>query len=397
MSVKAFSFDDLPEADLVVDAVYLGGTSKTIGDDPLSKLMRCGNQGGFRTVGGNPTKYVVLYSSQADRDWPDDLDTATGIFTYYGDNKTPGSGLHETNRGGNKLLAGTFAKTHASSDEREKVPPFFVFEKVEGEGRRVQYRGLAAPGAAGVAPTNDLVAVWKSSGGDRFQNYKSTFTILNVPEVPRSWLNDLQSGNVLSENCPAPWRKWVETGFYEPLHATPSYKPRTPDMQRPTTDLGKKIVAHVYSHFAGKPTAFESCAAEILRLLDPNKYVVEEITRPSVDGGRDAIGHYRLGPSSDPITIDYALEAKCYCPGLPGSKVTPVGVKDTSRLISRLLHRQFGVLVTTSYVAPQAYEEIREDGHPVILLCGRDIAEILIENGYNSIEVVSKWLEQFEV
>ena len=47
-----------------------------------------------------------------------------------------------------------------------------------------------------------------------------------------------------------------------------------------------------------------------------------------------------------------------------------------------------------SAVARQAYEEeIREDGHPIIVICGRDIAEILIENGYNSITALQSLLE----
>jgi hypothetical protein len=34
-----------------------------------------------------------------------------------------------------------------------------------------------------------------------------------------------------------------------------------------------------------------------------------------------------------------------------------------SRLTPRLRHRQFGVLVTTSAIARQGYEEVREDRH----------------------------------
>jgi Restriction endonuclease len=40
-----------------------------------------------------------------------------------------------------------------------------------------------------------------------------------------------------------------------------------------------------------------------------------------------------------------------------------VGVKELARLISRIKHREFGVLVTTSYVNEQAYREVRDDGH----------------------------------
>lgn len=47
-----------------------------------------------------------------------------------------------------------------------------------------------------------------------------------------------------------------------------------------------------------------------------------------------------------------------------------LGVKEVSRLISRIRHRQFGVLVTTSIVARQAHQEVREDRHPNIFYIG---------------------------
>lgn len=50
-------------------------------------------------------------------------------------------------------------------------------------------------------------------------------------------------------------------------------------------------------------------------------------------------------------------------------------------------------LVTTSVIARQAYEEVRDDQHPIIFLCGRDIAEILVVNGFNTPELVRNLLE----
>ena len=108
MNARVVPFDDLAEADLIDDTVYLGGIANNAADDPLNKLTRCGNMGGFRKVGRKQqTIYVVLYSSQSDRNWPDQLDLATGLFTYYGDNKTPGSQLHDTPPplGGSSLFA----------------------------------------------------------------------------------------------------------------------------------------------------------------------------------------------------------------------------------------------------------------------------------------------------
>tara|TARA_R110001606_G_scaffold395471_1_gene567836 strand:- start:1912 stop:2073 length:162 start_codon:yes stop_codon:yes gene_type:complete len=43
-------------------------------------------------------KYVVLYTSGENIDWPDTIGTETGIFQYYGDNKKPGHELHDTKK-----------------------------------------------------------------------------------------------------------------------------------------------------------------------------------------------------------------------------------------------------------------------------------------------------------
>jgi hypothetical protein len=104
-----------------------------------------------------------------------------------------------------------------------------------------------------------------------------------------------------------------------------------------------------------------------------------------VDGGRDAIGIYRLAPVADRISLDFALEAKCYESG------NSVGVKELARLISRLRYREFGILVTTSYLAQQAYEELRSDRHPVVVISGSDIAAILVHAGLATPEAVKQW------
>jgi hypothetical protein len=61
-------FEDLGGADLVVDQLYDGGTTKTIADEPLACLLPVGNQGGFR-YNGSPkkgtVKLAVLYTTAA--------------------------------------------------------------------------------------------------------------------------------------------------------------------------------------------------------------------------------------------------------------------------------------------------------------------------------------------
>ena len=52
-----------------------------------------------------------------------------------------------------------------------------------------------------------------------------------------------------------------------------------------------------------------------------------------------------------------------------------------SRLTSRLRYRDLGFFVTTSYVGKQAYDEIRSDLHPVVVLSGGDIVRELRRTG----------------
>ena len=110
-----------------------------------------------------------------------------------------------------------------------------------------------------------------------------------------------------------------------------------------------------------------------------------EITRPWRDGGRDAIGSYQIGFGAGAIEVEFALEAKCYKLG------SGVGVKELSRLLSRLRHRQFGILVTTSHLGGQAYAELKKDGHPVILISAVDIVTVL-RRSVGSIASISRWL-----
>ena len=179
---STISFDVLPGADLIVDATYEGGRAGNVSDDPLGRLLPCGNQGGFRYkhgADGEPL-FVVLYSDLADPDWPDVLDVELGRFTYWGDNKRPGQRIASTRRGGNAILQTMFDRLHGSTEERRRVPPFLVFTK-GSRGRDVVFRGLAVPGAPGVTANEDLVAVWRTgNNGQRFQNYRasSPFSIL---------------------------------------------------------------------------------------------------------------------------------------------------------------------------------------------------------------------------
>ena len=386
-TMKVIPFTEIMTSDLFVDAVYESSSDGQLAGEPISKLLPgSGNMGGFRVSGrGERKNWVVLFTTGEDRDWPDTLDLSTGQFVYYGDNKTPGHELHNTRAGGNKVLRHAFSRLHADQEPRCDIAPFLIFKKLPTAtaARAVQFKGLAVPGFQGISATEDLVAVWKSSDGQRFQNYRSIFTILDAPVIKREWIYDLAAGNSRTENAPKAWIDWLESGRYCPLTAEATTIVRSVDQQSPDTALKRRILACVWDYFKDAPIAFEAFAARIYQMTD-SRVIVDEITRGTIDGGRDAVGRYLLGFGDDPVYAEFSLEAKCYRPALGGNKATTVGVKEVSRLISRIRHRQFGVLVTTSIVARQAYHEVREDRHPIIFISGRDIAEILIKNGFNT-------------
>lgn len=394
--IRTIPYEDLAHSDLHIDAIYEGEEGGGLSGDPLSKLFPVlPNLGGFRVSGRNVDKnLVVLYTSGDEKDWPDSLDPYTGRFVYFGDNRRPGHELHQTNRGGNRILRHVFSLLHSETPERGKIPPFFVFLKTptDTSSRSVQFKGLAVPGSQGLPSTADLVAIWKTSSGQRFQNYQAIFTVLDISAINRAWLFDLSNGAALTNNTPDAWSEWVHTGRYQALTADSTTIVRSPYEQTPDTLMKVRILEAVWEHFKNAPRSFEVFAARLI-LWHDQRAKIDVITRGVVDGGRDAVGRYLLGLNDDPVYATFAVEAKCYQPAINNKKANSVGVKEVSRLISRIRHREFGVLVTTSYIGRQAYAEVREDRHPIIFFCGKDIVDVLMRNGYNTPKVVEEMLK----
>ncbi len=389
------AFENLKNADLVVDAIYEGGKVSGKASEVLSKLLPgCSNSGGFRKVmrkdGSGLPAYVVLYTSMAELEWPDYLDEETGIFRYYGDNRNPGRSLLDTPRKGNQLLEFVYDCLNSRDGSIENIPPFFIFKKT-GKGWDVQFLGLAAPGNPKLSPDKDLVAFWRTIDETRFQNYEAYFTVLDTSlPIDRRWLEALIYDHENSiQYAPSVWRQFISRGRNGIVPLIAKKLPRVPDKytQLQSDNDGMIALEKIRAHYKDNAYGFERCAQDIVEKMDENFHDFV-LTRPWRDGGRDALGHYTIGGGSKsniPLKIDCALEAKCY------SKNNSVGVKEMSRLISRIRYRQFGIMVTTSYVHKQAYEEVIEDGHPILIVSASDIARILRHNSIMSNDI-DEWL-----
>lgn len=52
-------------------------------------------------------------------------------------------------------------------------------------------------------------------------------------------------------------------------------------------------------------------------------------------------------------------------------------------------------MITTSYVDKQAYQEVAEDGHSILIVTATDIAQILKKNAINSSNI-NEWLSSID-
>lgn len=394
--MKSIPYSNLSKANLIIDAVYESDRSNnTYKGDPLVKLIPgVSNQSGFRRKPNKDGQLIglVLFSTGANIDWPDELDPYTGTYTYFGDNRQPGRELHNTDKKGNLELSKLFALAHGSAEERAKCPLILIFHSGE-KGRDVVFKGLAVPGTSYLSRGDDLIAIWRVAKNERFQNYKAFFTILDTGEISGDWVREVFANRALDLNdtrVPKAFLEWVKSRKYIALVAERDKQGRSIKEQLPEEGIQTELVQCIIKYCEDDPFRFEPIAAAIWKLscLQPMEY---EMTRRFRDGGRDAIGHLTLGPLNDPINITFALEAKCY------AFSNRVGVKETSRLISRIKQREFGVIVTTSGVDSQAYKEIRQDGHPIVIISGKDIAQTLIKCGINDQEKCKNWMYSISI
>ncbi len=400
-------FEEIPFSSLHVDVVLKGGSGVGKGFEPLNRIISgIGNEGGFRPIWSKDKKRVlacVLVTTGRDLDWPDYLDETSGVLTYYGDNRKAGSAdFRRTRKRGNEILERIFDWQQTRDIAvRANIPPLLVFQKTEN-GHDYQFKGLAVPAVNGLGHSECLTAIWKiDAQRQRFLNYRAKLTIVNVDTVSREWLSQIKETEVSTGNkAPAAWIDYIKTGKFAPLEGERSKLLRCAEDQIPHPvrhPLEYLVLKSLYDTLCAKGRIgnriFEYCAIQLCRWCDPNIKKLE-ITRASRDGGRDGIGRYKIGNERSShcfVDVEFYIEAKKYNPWGGG-----VGVGETSRLIARIKNRQFGFLVTTGFVAEQAYREILEDCHPVVIMAGMDVARLLIEHDIKTDDAVREWVGSFE-
>lgn len=132
-------------------------------------------------------------------------------------------------------------------------------------------------------------------------------------------------------------------------------------------------------------------ACDLVQRLNPEHINAVDKTQDNQDGGIDGVGQYDMFQNDENhLTLSFFVQAKCYDPDRNGG----VNTKDMARLISRIKTHDFGVMVTTSYIDQQTWDEVVADGHPLAFITGRDIVMSLKEENVLTAEEVDEYLNK---
>jgi hypothetical protein len=183
--LSVVEFEQLGACDLQPGTLFLSGTAGTIGDDPISKVFKVGNAGGFRARGSaTTTRFVVLFSNGQEELWPDaDLEDKTK-FVYYGDNKAPNSDFLVTPHSGNQILRRAF--NLAADEVTRSATPIFALVRKTGSGRDATFIGLGVPSVTTGNPESGLEIIETRQPTGLVRNYRATFELLPVTTWLRS-------------------------------------------------------------------------------------------------------------------------------------------------------------------------------------------------------------------
>ncbi len=141
-----------------IDALYRNTNNWSSDEDQFNKFFRfsdgkgINNTSGFRPKSRSDIKstdivnsaFCILVTNLGEHEWPDQLDSESGIFTYYGDNRKPGTAIDNTQVGGNRFLQKIFSNLHLQ--QRNQIQPILCFEVVKSDNKTyMKFLGLAAP------------------------------------------------------------------------------------------------------------------------------------------------------------------------------------------------------------------------------------------------------------
>ncbi|MGN1284042.1 MAG: restriction endonuclease [Candidatus Limosilactobacillus intestinavium] len=318
--------------------------------------------------------------SESYNPWEDEFNEDIGYIYYYGDNKTADKDPATTT--GNKRLLEQFRLSHSNDPkERAKAIPILFFESKK-QGERT-FHGY------GTVESIKLVTQYSGSNQNKvyFSNYLFTFCVFSLKKEQEgfdwSWIDARREKDKFAPSlAPKEWQEWIKDGNFNKVRRhvygrnTANKKEQLPT---PNSKLDL-ILDKIYSHYKNNPFGFEYLAKDVTRLLIEDSGTICHdgwVTKASGDGGYDYVLRIDIGNQGLSQVRQVVLgQAKCY------EKNNGVSGKDVDRIIARLKRGWLAAFVTTSYFTNATQQEILEDNYPILLITGKQVAEIVNKEIY---------------
>lgn len=338
--------------------------------------------------------------------WTDILMPDQGLVYYNGDNQTPGlppSGK-QNGKTGNRIMEELW-DLYASLDidDRRRAPPILIFEQVKCMGTTKGYRKFIGYGIVTKTEIRQEYLPRKKNNDSVskvFSNYLFEITLLKTDDdnkIDWDWIKDRRDPAIPKENinnkAPKAWKKWVKNGssiLSESMQKIRYYDVSTKDEQVSELEnhhiliLDKIKDKYDKSKEKGRFEALASLAASVY--FGDEKYTRGWITKLSGDMGVDFIGRLKIYNEAIPNPKGTVLgqtsilvlgQAKCRT----DYKRAYENATDIARVASRLKRGNMGIFVTTGTYSPATQHEVILDGYPIILINGRQLADLI--NAYS--------------
>ena len=336
--------------------------------------------------------------------WEDDFNPDYGHIKYYGDNKSPETSAEQSP--GNKLLLDAFLR-YSSPNMQERLNygiPLIFLKRVEYDGRKkgnLMFQGF------GIIESVSLITQFNPKlKVPYFSNYVFDMCVFSMNKENENfswdWINARRNPKLSNEEtnklAPASWRQWVKEG------STSLYKVRRnisvpkiiPEYEQKPLKGSKEeeILKTIYNYYQNKQHIFELLALRVTQEIfeeEGTSFKPGWVTSKSGDRGIDFVGRVDISSQMAALKIVVLGQAKCE------ALIKPTNGLHIARTVARLKRGWFGVYVTTSYFSANVQLEVLDDQYPIMLVCGKKLAETVSKILYKKGISLNEFLEQLDL
>jgi hypothetical protein len=355
-----------------------------------------------------------LKTDRAVKPWTDVLLPDEGLVYYNGDNQTPGLKPAGKQNSGNEKMEQIWEhySSHKLTD-RQKATPIIIFEQIEFKGNR---KGFRAFRGYGLVTKISVRQEYEPKSKRVFSNYLFEVTLLKVPPngLDWRWIYDRRDLSLpleqINRYAPEAWKVWVKQGLSainKVRQHIAHYEVSSQQIQvMELLPAHKKVLNSIVDYYPKSTDKgkFEALASLIAQEYFGEHYTRGWITKHSGDMGIDFIGRIdiknHLAPSPEGTILGGTKllvlgQAKCRTNFT--SPKAGENAQDIARVAARLQRGYIGIYITTGTFTIPTQTEVAIDGYPIVLINGRQLADLLIQYMNRTGMKVTEILEECDI